>query len=141
MDKSKEAITKANKILHDLNFEKSKTTTQIVAEGLESYAPTPPTKPVTDAEIDKQKLLRNFVNEIFTNTAYHDLENRKIVDKYIKENPKWMRDKAITRTALPRAGEKKECKHDFKFYYGTTPTDRDVWRCKKCGNIEYESPD
>ena len=32
------AITKANKILYDLNFDKHRSTTQIVAEGLQEYA-------------------------------------------------------------------------------------------------------
>jgi len=33
-----EAITLANKVLHDLNFDKHRSTTQIIAEALEYYA-------------------------------------------------------------------------------------------------------
>lgn len=50
-----EAITKANKILHDLNFVKDKTTTQIVAEGLKSYALSIPDNVLTDEDI-KEKI-------------------------------------------------------------------------------------
>lgn len=33
-----EIITLANKVLHDLNFDKTRTTTQIVAEAISNYA-------------------------------------------------------------------------------------------------------
>lgn len=37
------------------------------------------------------------------------------------------------------AEEGEKCNHAFKFHHGNTPID-DVYRCKKCGKIEYEKP-
>lgn len=52
------AITKANKILHDLNFDKYRSTTQIVAEGLQEYAKEQCNIPIVSKSLrDKEQFI------------------------------------------------------------------------------------
>lgn len=96
MKTSKEAITKANKILHDLNFEKGKTTTQIVAEGLESYATQSLPSQISDEEIEE--LAEKYREKVI-------YETRSVMYSMIDFTEGYKQ--GINRTALPREGEKR----------------------------------
>lgn len=82
MNVSKEAITKANKILHDLNFKKGKTTTQIVAEGLESYSPS--LQPISEEDVHAMRVFISYAansykminNKTSKSTVYRMIQSR-----------------------------------------------------------------
>ncbi len=52
----------------------------------------------------------------------------------------WFKDKWLKDQMRAKETGEGECEHDFNFYYANTPTDKDLYRCKKCGKIEYEHP-
>lgn len=51
-----EAINLANKVLHDLNFGKHRSTTQIIAEALEEYAQQQVKRQLLDICIDNRQI-------------------------------------------------------------------------------------
>ena len=118
--KAKPILTKAGDRTVLINGCPPKVDIRVVAEEYyQQMLATPPTRIVTDAEIKEAAIERYPNGNIGTM-----LKQERFI-----QDVTWMRDKAITRTALPR---EVECNHDWKEHtFDTKPDQRFCPLCKR----------
>ena len=101
-------------------------------KAIDEESATPLTKPVTDDEIEKLSFERYPVN-MGNNSHNGDIDYNLFSRNKFFNDTTWMRDKAITRTALPREGEEIEVysRDECVFEYCSAPgICRDKEKCQ-----------